>query len=461
MNYNSAFFICALPIIFTLYYLITPMVSSEMRTKIGNTLLLIASYVVLAYENALSCILLAYVTIVTFVGGKHTVRRLLPLYATLTLAIIPLTIYKYYGFACSILTDVGLSCKTHSLVIPIGISFFTLQAIGYIIDVYRGKIKSENNLLDYTLFLSFFPQIVAGPISRYSQLMPQIKNNRTFSAQRATEGLRMLLWGVFLKIVIADRLSLYVNDIVNYIDVADSSSLLSMAFFYSFQIYSDFAGYSLMAIGTAKVVGFDLPDNFRRPYLSVSITEFWRRWHISLSLWLRDYIYISLGGNRCSRWRNYVNIMTTFTVSGIWHGANYTFLIWGLLHGMFQCIEKALGLNKEYTGNKLLKAIRIATTFIIVTMLWIVFRMPTLSDAWTVFVHIATTTDFHLVMPEKYVIILLAIAIIKDLVDEYYPQYDMLHHRSLMVRWTSYVLIAMSKILFGVFDSGQFIYAKF
>ena len=320
MNYNSAFFLCALPIIFTLYYLITPMVSSEMRTKTGNTLLLIVSYVVLAYENALSCILLAYVTIVTFVGGKHITRCLLPLYATLTVAIIPLTIYKYYDFACSILTDVGLLCKSHSLIIPIGISFFTLQAIGYIIDVYRGKIKAENNLLDYTLFLSLFPQIVAGPISRYSQLMPQIKNNRTFSAQRATEGLRMLLWGVFLKIVIADRLSLYVNDIVNYIDVADGSSLLSMAFFYSFQIYSDFAGYSLMAIGTAKVVGFDLPDNFRRPYLSVSITEFWRRWHISLSLWLRDYIYISLGGNRCSRWRNYVNITTTFLVSGIWHG---------------------------------------------------------------------------------------------------------------------------------------------
>lgn len=302
MNYNSLFFLCAFPVIFILYYVATSMLSTSVRTKTGNALLLLFSYAVLTFENSLACIWLAYVTVVTFFGAKYVVRHRLPLFATLMLAVLPLLVFKYYGFACAILTDIGLPCSSHSLVVPIGISFFTLQSIGYIIDVYRGKMQPETSLLDHSLFLGFFPQIVAGPINRYSKLMPQIKGNRVFNSQQSVEGLRMLLWGMFLKVVIADRLLLYVDNTVEHLAAADGSALLSMALFYSFQIYSDFAGYSLMAIGTAKILGFDLTDNFRRPYFSISVTDFWHRWHISLSSWLRDYVYISLGGNRCSRW---------------------------------------------------------------------------------------------------------------------------------------------------------------
>ena len=461
MNYNSLFFLCAFPVIFILYYVATSMVSTSVRTKTGNALLLLFSYAVLTFENSLACIWLAYVTVVTFFGAKYVVRHRLPLFATLMLAVLPLLVFKYYGFACTILTDIGLPCSSHSLVVPIGISFFTLQSIGYIIDVYRGKMQPETSLLDHSLFLGFFPQIVAGPINRYSKLMPQIKGNRVFNSQQSVEGLRMLLWGMFLKVVIADRLLLYVDNTVEHLAAADGSALLSMALFYSFQIYSDFAGYSLMAIGTAKILGFDLTDNFRRPYFSISVTDFWHRWHISLSSWLRDYVYISLGGNRCSRWRHYANIVLTFLVSGLWHGANYTFLVWGLLHGIFQCIEKAAGLNNKVACGKLLKALRIVVTFIIITLLWVVFRMPTLADLCTVFGRIATITNFHLVMPEKYVLLLLSIALLKDAVDEYRPQYDLFHHRSQWLRWATYVFVGMSIILFGVFDSGQFIYAKF
>ena len=461
MNYNSAFFLLAFPTIFLIYHLVSVAVSGQSRIRTGNTILLFASYGVLAYENMASCLWLAYVTIITFLFGKAVAHNRPRMLLTLLLAVMPLATLKYYGFACSILSDLGLHTNAHSTIAPLGISFFTLQAIGYVTDVYRGKINPETNLLDHALFLAFFPQIVAGPISRYSQLMPQIKGQRTFSESQATEGLRMLLWGVFLKTVIADRLSIFVDNTVNYLEGADGPSLLSMAFFYSFQIYADFAGYSLMAIGTAKTVGFDLPDNFRRPYLSVSVTDFWHRWHISLSSWLRDYVYISLGGNRCRRWCHYANIVATFVVSGLWHGANYTFLVWGLLHGIMQCLEKATGLNGKDIGGKLLKPVRIFSTFVIITILWVVFRMSTLGDAITVFTRIATMDTFRLVMPEKYVLLLLVVAVGKDIVDEYRPQYDFFHHRSAIVRWCTYVLVAMAVILFGVFDSGQFIYAKF
>lgn len=461
MNYNSFFFLWTFPIVFATYWFTMRVAPNNIKTRSGNICLLTLSYIILAHENILSCIWLAYVTVVSFFGAKHISNRRLPLFAIITLAVLPLALTKYYEFVCLMLQDIGFSCKSHSFVVPIGISFFTLQAIGYITDVSRKTIEPERNLLNHSLFLSFFPQIVSGPISRYSQLMPQIRGQRTFNEAQATEGLRMLLWGMFLKVVIADRLALTVNDTVGCLEASDGSTLLSMAFQYSAQIYCDFSGYSLMAIGAAKVMGFDLPDNFKRPYLSTSITDFWHRWHMSLSLWLRDYVYISLGGNRCSKWRNYINTVVTFVVSGVWHGANYTFIVWGLLHGVLICIEKRLGLNKNNIKGGLVKAFRIGVTFCVVSMLWVIFRMPTLSDAYKVFVKIFTCSEFHLILPEKYVLILIMIAIMKDVVDEYRPQYSLFNNKRGFVRWSAYVFIATIIILVGVFDTGQFIYAKF
>lgn len=461
MYYNSFFFLWTFPLVFAFYWLTTSAAPAKIKTRAGNVCLLTLSYLILGHENAMSCLWLAYVTVTTFLGARYIGAKRLPLFAVVTLAVMPLAVLKYYDFACSVLSDIGLHVSSHSLLVPLGISFFTLQAVGYVVDVYRGDVKPEEGLLDYSLFIAFFPQIVAGPISRYSKLMPQIKGQRTFDDGRATEGLRMLLWGMFLKTAVADRLALFVNDTASYLEFADGSTLLSMVVQYSVQIYCDFAGYSLMAIGTAKAMGFDLADNFRRPYLAVSVSDFWHRWHISLSSWLRDYVYISLGGNRCSRWRSYVNIVITFTVSGIWHGANYTFIVWGLLHGLCLCVEKRLGLNKRLLKPRIVKAARIVLTFCLISLLWVVFRMPTLEDAYCVLAKILACADLHLVLPDKYITAMLLLVAAKDIVDEYCPQYALMHNRHRAVRWSAYVCIATLIILFGVFDSGQFIYAKF
>ena len=461
MIYNSFFFLVAFPIVFSVYYLAVSVASPEKRKNIGNICLLVVSYMVLAHESVVSCLWLLYITIVSFFGAIYIERYKVSVVLPVTFALLPLVILKYTGFVSDILGNIGLSAGRCSLVVPIGISFFTLQAIGYVVDVRSKKINAERSLLDHSLFVAFFPQIVAGPISRYSELMPQIKSCRKFCYQCAVEGARMLLWGMFLKVVLADRLALYIDNSVGIVALSDGSSMAFMMFMYSFQIYFDFSGYSLMALGTARLLGFKLPDNFKRPYFALSVTDFWHRWHMSLSRWLRDYVYIPLGGNRKGRWRCYANIIVTFLVSGLWHGANYTFVLWGLLHGLLQCLEKMTGLNRNGVRSGWVNVIRALVVFVVVSMLWVIFRMPTVSEAWLVFCKMFTCTSWHFVLPEKYVIALLLIAIVKDVIDEYCPYYDPLRHSKSIVRWVAYTSVAMAIVLFGVFDSGQFIYAKF
>ena len=461
MIYNSLFFLVAFPIVFIVYYFAVSAVSSEKRKNTENICLLVVSYIVLAHESVASCLWLLYVTIVSFFGAIYIERHKVSVLLSVAVTLLPLVILKYTGFVSGILVDMGFSVGRCSLIVPVGISFFTLQAIGYVMDVWSKKIEAERSLLDHSLFVAFFPQIVAGPISRYSELMPQIKSCRRFDSQYAVEGLRMLLWGMFLKVVVADRLALYVDSSIAGMALSDGSSMLFMMLMYSLQIYFDFSGYSLMALGAARLMGFRLPDNFKRPYLALSVTDFWHRWHMSLSRWLRDYVYIPLGGNRKGRRRCYANIVATFFVSGLWHGANYTFVVWGLLHGLLQCVEKLIGLDKSVEGRNIVNAIRWLATFAVVSMLWVIFRMPTVSDAWLVFGKIFSCTSWHLVLPEKYVLVLLLVAIAKDVIDEYCPHYAPLHHRKPIVRWTAYTLVAVAIVLFGVFDSGQFIYAKF
>ena len=263
--------------------------------------------------------------------------------------------------------------------VPMGISFFTFQAVGYMLDVYHGRIKAEKCFVDYVLFVSFFPQIASGPISKASELLPQIKKKREFNYEQSVSGLKYLLWGMFLKVVLADRAGIYVDTVFSEYAKFSGLGCFIGSLLYSVQIYADFAGYSLMAVGIAKTLGFDLINNFVRPNFSVSITDFWRRWHISLSRWLKDYVYIPMGGSRCCKLRNYWNIFVTFLVSGIWHGANWTFIVWGIFHGVCQIIEKMFGWNKkEYKG--IAKFCRILLTFLIVTIAWTIFRSPSISD---------------------------------------------------------------------------------
>ena len=328
----------------------------------------------------------------------------------------------------------------------------------------------ERNFIDYALFVSFFPQIMSGPISRASDLLPQIKNKRTFSGAKAVQGLKWLLWGMFLKTVMADRLGLYVDSVYNNFQYQSGFSCLVASFMYTMQIYGDFAGYSLMAIGVGRLLGFDLVNNFNHPYFATSITEFWKRWHISLTRWLTTYIYIGLGGNRCSKIRQYWNIMVTFLVSGVWHGANWTFIFWGFIHGMLQCIEKILGIDPKgkYSNHPLFRKlipIRILITFLLVNFAWILFRLPSLEVANIVFSKIFTWEGSGLFLPSNstlaFMLIALTIVISKDICEEYFSKIQLFNKQNVVVRWSSYLIIITLIMLCGVFDSSQFIYVKF
>ena len=346
--------------------------------------------------------------------------------------------------------------------IPVGISFFTFQAIGYFLDVYFKKIEAEKSLSDYVLFVSFFPQVSSGPISKASELLPQIKNPKPFNEIQATDGLHYLLWGMFMKVAVADRLGIYVDTIYgHYLNYSGFNSFVSMLY-YSFQIYADFAGYSLMALGIAKLLGYDIVNNFQQPYFAFSITNFWRRWHISLSRWLKDYIYIPLGGSRCSSKRSYFNIFITFLVSGIWHGASWNFIIWGALHGIFQIVEKALRLQKEPAKGGIIKAVRVVITFFLVSFAWIFFRMPTLNDAIGLITHTAKDfTSFHILTEQCTSILLtLPLLIAHDIYLEYFSHKQYWWNNTI-TRWILYVTLFILILVVGVLDSGQFIYVSF
>lgn len=389
------------------------------------------------------------------------------------LGVLPLLFFKYYNFLNESISEgmaaIGMQFALPGLnwAVPVGISFFTFQAVGYLLDVYYGRIKAERNFLDYALFISFFPSILSGPINKASLVLPQIKNLRTyFDYGKAVAGLKMILWGMFMKVVVADRVGLYVDTVLpGYMNYTGVTCFIA-SLFYTIQIYADFAGYSLMAIGVGKLLGFELTENFCRPYFSVSVTDFWHRWHISLSTWLKDYVYIPMGGSRCSRRRNYWNIFVTFLVSGIWHGANWTFIVWGIWHGLFQIVEKALGQQKcEY--GALGKTIKIVITFLLVNFAWIFFRMPTLGDACGVIVHIFDLgQSMALEITSKHIFALMVIAtvllFIKDWTDEFAPnKLKLFENKNSVVRWASYLSVIILIMLTGVFDAGQFIYANF
>jgi len=413
------------------------------------------------------------ITLLTYYGARyieakeeHRKRGIIITYATLTL--VPLLVFKYYNFVnesvWSLLSSVGLRYELHGLnwAIPVGISFYTFQALGYMLDVYHRRVYAERNIVDYVLFVSFFPQVFSGPISKADELLPQIKKERRFDYQQGVQGLKYLLWGMFLKLVLADRLGLYVDKVVADYGMYSGGTCMLSAIFYSLQIYGDFAGYSLMAIGVAKTLGFDLINNFNRPYFAYSITGFWKRWHISLTRWLTQQVYIPMGGSRCSKLRNYWNIFVTFLVSGIWHGANWTFIVWGVIHGFAQIFEKALGLNKRESRGGV-KVLRIIVTFVIVTIAWIFFRMPTLGDAVLFISH----AFGEISMPEvlsvtNFAIYVMAIALVffKEAREEFFPaKISFLENR--YVKWAEYVVLFCLILLCGALDSGSFIYGNF
>lgn len=483
MIYNSFNFIVFFPLLFLLYYAI-PAKNGKWR----NGYLLLVSYLLYANWKPAYALILLGVTAVTYFGGQvleikgeeltdhefKSLRRKRLAWCFALLGLLPLLIFKYYNFIndniSAGLEAIGLQFELLGLnwVIPMGISFFTFQAVGYMLDVYHGRIKAEKDFLTYALFISFFPSIVAGPINKASLVIPQLKSIRPyFDYVKAVQGLKILLWGMFMKVVVADRVALYVDTVLpNYMNYT-GVTCFAASVFYTIQIYSDFAGYSLMALGVGKVLGFELTENFRRPYFAISITDFWHRWHISLSTWLKDFVYIPLGGSRCSKLRNYWNIFVTFLVSGIWHGANWTFIVWGCMHGVIQIVEKVFGIQKLKSQNGFVKFGRILLTFLLVNFAWIFFRMPTLGDALEVIGHIF---DIHqslaLEVTSKHIFLLMIVGtiilLLKDVRDEFVPnKLKLFESKYKVVRWISYVAVIVMIMLTGVFDAGQFIYANF
>ena len=469
MLFNSLRFLLIFPLIFGIHWAI-PARYNQWR----KLFLILASYLLYMNWKPAYALVLLGVTLITFLGGylldnqNNTNGRKYLVWLFALLGLLPLLVFKYYNFLNDSLSAgleaVGLRFSMPGLnwAVPVGISFFTFQAVGYMLDVYHQRIKAEKNFVDYLLFVSFFPQIASGPISKADELLPQIKKERTFNYDQAVSGLRFLLWGMFLKVALADRAGLYVDTVFGAYEKFSGIGCAIASVLYSVQIYADFAGYSLMAVGLGKTLGFDLINNFKRPYFAATVTEFWKRWHISLTRWLTQQVYIPLGGSRCSKLKNYWNILVTFLVSGIWHGANWTFIFWGMLHGACQIVEKTFGWNKrEYIGFA--RFYRILLTFILVTLGWTIFRSPSINDAFGYFARFSTSSGKFLAEGSTLVYTLLAIipVFVYEIMREYFPSMYLYLNRKQWVRWIAYLTIFTMIMLMGVFDGSSFIYVSF
>lgn len=471
MLFNSFKFLLVFPLIFGVYWAI-PAKYNQWR----KGFLILASYLLYMNWKPSYALVLLGVTLITYGGGywldsqqiTKKRRRIVWLFALLGL--LPLLVFKYYNFLNNSLTNglalIGLQFSLPGLnwAVPVGISFFTFQAVGYMLDVYHGRIKAERNFTDYLLFVSFFPQIASGPISKADELLPQIKKSHTFNYTQAVSGLKYLLWGMFLKVVLADRAGIYVDTVFAGYEKFSGLGCALASVLYSIQIYADFAGYSLMAVGIAKTLGFDLINNFNRPYFAASVTEFWKRWHISLTRYLTQQVYIPLGGSRCSKARTYWNILVTFLVSGIWHGANWTFIVWGGIHGVFQILEKALGWNK-IESKGIVKALRIVFTFVVVIVAWVIFRSPTIGDAFGLIGRYFTSSGRLIADSSGSQLLYCFMAFLPLLVYELLGEYKPNLYSRLMghtfVRWAVYLIVFCMIILVGVHDGSSFIYVSF
>jgi D-alanyl-lipoteichoic acid acyltransferase DltB (MBOAT superfamily) len=468
MAFNSLQFILFLPVVFALYWYVFK------KLPVQNWFLAVASVLFYACWDWRFAFLLVLTTLSSYAAGlalERVEKRKLRAWisaANIVANLLILGFFKYYNFFAESFADLlrlmGFlpDFATLNIVLPVGISFYTFQALGYSIDVYRGGTKVERDFLTYALFVSFFPQLVAGPIERSNNLLPQFKRQHCFNYDAVMAGTRLMVWGYFMKLVLADRCGLYVDNIFNNLEKHNGGSYLVASLLFPFQIYGDFAGYSLIAIGAARILGFQLMENFRRPYFACTVGDFWHRWHISLSTWFKDYVYIPLGGNRVGRLHNYFNLLATFVVSGIWHGANWTFCCWGALHGLLLCIEKALGISRQnYTGAK--KLCHWAVTFVLVCFAWILFRADSLSDAATVVTGIFTNWGVPRLELANFFAIGLAITIlfVKEYADEYRWQLNIAESESWFVRHVWLVTMIAYIILFGVLGGDQFIYFQF
>ncbi|HEX7655074.1 MAG TPA: MBOAT family O-acyltransferase [Verrucomicrobiae bacterium] len=489
MLFNSLHYLIYLPIVVGGYYLCPH--------RWRWLLLLIASYYFYMCWKAEYAILLLISTGVAYAAGLGIAgttdisRKKLYLWSSLSVLLGILFTFKYYNFVGNSLREVlarfclSLELPYSELLLPIGISFYTFQKISYIVDVYREEAKVERHFGVFAVYSCFFPQLVAGPIERPKHLLHQFYEKHDFSYANAVAGLRQILWGVFKKVVVADRVSILVKSVYADPHSYTGLPLLVATFCFAFQIYCDFSGYTDIALGSAKLIGFDLMGNFRQPYLSKSIPEFWRRWHISLSSWFRDYLYIPLGGNRVAKWRWYYNLFITFFISGLWHGASWTFALWGALHGLYMIVDSLVaGTRDKWAARCQNPVVRwlfdggnLGLTFLLVVAAWIPFRAASFADTWFIYTHLFSGAAHWLDLAAVSIqfrgmgmnglelalsFLFIGVVVIYDYFDSRGGVWARLQAKPAVWRYAVYYLLMILVLFFGPYNQAQnFIYFQF
>ena len=474
MLFNSWQFGIFLPLVFALYW--------SVPQKLKWLIILISSYWFYMSWNIKYVTLILFTTLISYTAAlllerfnKNMAMKKLILAFTLIACLGVLFTFKYFNFFSQSFIEfmslfaIHLHPVTLKLLLPVGISFYTFQTLGYVIDVYRGTVRAEKHFGIYAAFISFFPQLVAGPIERTNNLLPQIKAYHEFNYDQAVYGLKLMAWGLFKKLVVSDNLAAEADKIFGSLYDYHGFTLILASMYFVIQIYCDFSGYSDIARGCSKLFGIELMHNFRSPYLSASIKEFWSRWHISLSTWFRDYVYIPLGGNRVSRFRHNINLMITFMISGLWHGANWTFIIWGSLHGLAQIVENAFMKKRDDVhGFKWL--LRVICVFLFCSFMWVFFRAQSLNEAMYIFTHMFSGISdirsyLHADMGAKKIFLAGGLIVaIYDYISLVKGQeaVNLLRDKSAFTRWLAYISLGLAVIIFSPKGAAtEFIYFQF
>lgn len=480
MLFNSIEFAVFLPIVFFLYWFVF-----SKNLKLQNLFVVVASYVFYGWWDWRFLFLIAFTSFCSWGSGlliekyKNAPQKAKTVsILNIVLNLLILGVFKYYDFFVTSFANLFLGGKTDGLllkiILPVGISFYTFQALSYSIDVYRGKLEPTRDIIQFFAFVSFFPQLVAGPIERATNLLPQFEKTRTFDYDKAVDGMRQILWGLFKKMVVADNCAVYVERVFSTYQEQSGSTLLLAAVFFTFQIYCDFSGYSDIAIGTAKLFGIKLMRNFNMPYFSRDIAEFWRRWHISLTTWFRDYVYIPMGGSRVGKAKVVRNTFVIFLLSGFWHGANWTFIAWGAYHSLLFLPLILTGKNRKYTNQvaegRWLPSIKetgqMLVTFLFAVIGWIIFRADSIGQAWGYFCGICNNSLFTvpwLNLKSYYLPVVFSIFVL--LVVEWLQRdkehaFDLSGIKSHVLKFAIYYLMVVVLFWFGG-QSETFIYFQF
>lgn len=469
MLFNSLPYILFLPLVVALYYLLP--------NRLRWILLLVSSYAFYMFWKPEFLLLILTITFIDYFSAlemqKQSAQKSKKIYLLVSLGanLGLLLLFRYFNFfsdSLSVMTanlGINIEWPVLDLIVPVGIAFFTLQSIGYMFDVYTGKIKAEKHLGYYALYLAFFPKLIAGPIEPYRKLVPQFKKGNVLKYENLSNGFRLILFGLVLKMLVSDNLKPFVDQVYDHPMQAGSLDIILASLFFSFQIYADFFGYTLIALGSARLMGINLSDNFRTPYLAAGMADFWNRWHITFSNWFRNYLYYPMGGARIRKWRRAVTILFLFALAGLWYGANWNFVIWGVVMGLFFLIERVLPLPEKWKSPaafSLQHIVRFSFTFVLITLGWVLFRSADLQQSILMFDQIisGTLVTGLLQVPVWTWILLLAFVISEFVL--YNTRFDLaLAKLPLVVRWLVYAILISGLLLFGAIENYPFIFYQF